>query len=93
MSFLPPSILSVLSPSSSINYKVIFLLYACCCLLSVLFYFLEYRLVSRENENFASIEGVHIIFAPFWPAAAWAAGMCVWKGRLDMCEEGKKKKE
>ena len=67
----------LITPNKEINYQVITAMYGVCCCVFVLFYSLEFFLVSKENENFDSIKGVYIIFTPFFPALLWSTLM--WK--------------
>ena len=48
--------------------------------LSILFYLLEKLILSTEKghwakDNMEQVEGVYVIFLPFFPAVFWSAGM------------------
>jgi len=69
------------------------MMYLACFALFLLFYALEFYLVTKENENFDSIKGVYIIFTPFFPAAIWSSLMWVRSGRSLYDEPGSAKEK
>ena len=89
---------SLITPNPEINYTVITLMYTICFLLGLFFYVLEKWLLNTEKghwsrDNLDQVEGVYIIFMPFFPCVFWSLGMKYLSKKSALGSEGGKSKD